>query len=334
MFDKLFNKKELEEQIELLQTRINELEIENKSLSGRLLKQDTRSKKAISDKQTVDEALNKAEKKIKVLEHDLQNLKEHSSDELSFKKSTTLTKSRSCDLLFQIGSIRSKNENLLTIYLSPDESISDLIEFEGFLDLDKDVKYLVNKIRSPTGIALFYDMNPIGGVSLIVAPPFPIGETKWKLNSQFDITSVQEILTSDRAISIILAHAGETFIGISNQEKFIDYKVVHSNVKEKHTKGGFSQRRFERLRDEDIKHHTDKAKEAFEVLMNEYESENTNKNENEIGMVVAGGEHGLVGAITKDCPYPVFLKNIDIKVDKHNIDRIRIAVWSSVWFEL
>ena len=72
-----------------------------------------------------------------------------------------------------------------------------------------------------------------------MTPPFPIHESGWKLDRVFDTTQLRELLEQNQVICILLAHAGETFIGISNREAVIDYKVVRSSVKEKHTKGAF-----------------------------------------------------------------------------------------------
>ncbi|MCK4476217.1 MAG: hypothetical protein KAU16_05770, partial [Methanophagales archaeon] len=334
MFGKLFNRKELEKKIEILQTRINELESENKLLSTRLSKQEVRFKKAVSDKQEADLALKKAEKKIENLEHTLENLNEEKqkTDKLThtFKRAVTLTNAQSCDLLFQIGSIRSRSEDLVTVYLRPDELVTDLNEFESTIELDQDVKYLMQRIESATGMALFYDMKRMGMVRMLMTPPFPIGESGWKLDRVFDTTQLQELLEQNLVIGILLAHAGETFIGISNREAFIDYKVVRSSVKEKHTKGGWSQRRFERLRDEDIKHHAEKARAVFEALVDEYKTE--------LKMVVASGEHNLIKEIT--CgdsgyryryPFPLLIRSIDTKakIEKRNIDKIRVLAWSA-----
>jgi hypothetical protein len=308
MFGKLFNRKELEKKIEILQARIDELESKNRVLSTRLSKQEVRTKKAVSDKQEADLALKKAEKEIENLEHTLENLKEgkQKSDEqtLTFKRAVTLTNAQSCDLLSQIGSVSSRNEDLLTVYLRPNESITDLKEFESAIELDQDVKYMMQRIESPTGMALFYDMKRMGMV-----------------------------LEQNQVICIVLAHAGETFIGISNREAVIDHKIVRSSVKEKHTKGGMSQRRFERLRDEDIKHHAEKVRGVFEALVDEYK--------NELKMVVASGEHNLVKEITGgDSGYrysfPLLIRSIDLnaKVEKQNIDKIRVLAWSARWYLL
>ncbi len=339
MFGKLFNRKELEKKIEILQTRINELESENKLLSTRLSKQEVRFKKAVSDKQEADLALKKAEKKIENLEHTLENLNEEKqkTDKLThtFKRAVTLTNAQSCDLLFQIGSIRSRSEDLVTVYLRPDELVTDLNEFESTIELDQDVKYLMQRIESATGMALFYDMKRMGMVRMLMTPPFPIGESGWKLDRVFDTTQLQELLEQNLVIGILLAHAGETFIGISNREAFIDYKVVRSSVKEKHTKGGWSQRRFERLRDEDIKHHAEKARAVFEALVDEYKTE--------LKMVVASGEHNLIKEIT--CgdsgyryryPFPLLIRSIDTKakIEKRNIDKIRVLAWSARWYNM
>ena len=334
MFDKLFNRKELEKKIEILQARINELEPENKSLSTRLSKQEVRTKKAASDKQEADLALKKAEKRIDNLEYSLENLKEETqkTDDLTFKRSVTLTNAQSCDLLSQIGSIRSRNEDLVTVYLRPNESFTDLNEFD--IELEQDVKYLMQRIESPTGMALFYDLKRLGMVRMLMTPPFPIGESKWKLDRVFDTAQLQELLEQNKVFCILLAHAGESFIGISNRETFIDYKIVRSSVKEKHTKGGWSQRRFERLRDEDIKHHAEKARAVFEALVDEYKDE--------LKMVVASGEHNLIKEITGGgdsgyrYPFPLLIRSIDskAKVEKRNIDMIRVLTWSARWYLL
>jgi predicted nucleic acid-binding Zn ribbon protein len=251
MFGKLFNRKELEKRIEILQTCVNELESKNIVLSTRLSKQEVRTKKAVSDKQEADLALKKAEKEIEKLKRTLENQKEETqkTDNLTLttKRAVTLTNAQSCDLLAQIGSVRARNEDLLTVYLRPNESVTDLNGFESAIELEQDVKYLMQRIESPTGMVLFYDMKRLGMVRMLMTPPFPICESKWKLDRVFDTTQLQELLEQNQVICILLAHAGETFIGISNRETVIDHKVVRSSVKEKHTKGGWSQRRFERL---------------------------------------------------------------------------------------
>ncbi len=337
MFGKLFNRKELEKKVEILQTRINKLESENKLLSTRLSKQEMRTKKAVSDKQETDLALKKAEERIEKLERTLENQKEgkQKTDELTltFKRAVTLTNAQSCDLLSQIGSVRSRNEDLVTVYLRPNESFTDLNEFESTIELEQDVKYLMQRIESVTGMALFYDMKRLGMVRMLMTPPFPIRESKWKLDRAFDTIQLQELLEQNQVICILLAHAGETFIGISNREAFIDHKVVRSSVKEKHTKGGWSQRRFERLRDEDIRHHAEKARSVFEALVDKYK--------NELKMIVASGEHNLVKEVTGAdhgyrYPFPLLIRSIDIKakIEKRNIDKIRVLAWSARWYIL
>ena len=57
-------------------------------------------------------------------------------------------------------------------------------------------------------------------------------------------------------VLVISAHAGDTLIGIAlSSGRFEVQEAVKSQVKEKHSKGGWSQKRFERLRDEDIRNH-------------------------------------------------------------------------------
>lgn len=320
----LFNRKEQERKLELQQTRINELEYENKSLSKRILKEAARAKKALSDKQGADLALKKADERIDTTERELKNLKAKEDAQLSVREAVTLTADRASDLLFQIGSLRSRNDDLLTAYLRPEETVNDLDRFE----LDNSVKYMIARIESPTGIVLFYDQKRGSMAPQIVAPPFVIPESQRKWDYAFDTTQLQEILDTNRVICILLAHAGESFIGILDRERVIEYKIVRSSVKEKHTKGGMSQRRFERLRDEDIRHHGEKARSAFETLVAGYKSE--------LEMVVASGEHNLIKMITQDNDFPLLLRSIDPKVvlERQSIDKIRVLVWSLRWYVL
>lgn len=328
MLGGLFNRKAQEIKIERMQARITELEYETKSLAERHSKQTVRAKKAVSEKQAADLALKNAEKKIETLERELkqQGPEEQNAVEPGYKNAITLTNARTSDLMFQMGSIRSRNDDLLSVYLRPGETISDLAEFERMVELDELVKYVLARIESPTGIALFCDMKRRGLGSLIVALPFPIRDTTWQLDCAFDTGQMQDILAYYRDICIVLAHAGETIIVVSDQEAVIDHKIIRSSVKEKHTKGGMSQRRFERLRDEDIRHHGEKARDGFEALVAEYK--------NELKLVVASGEPSLVKEITQGCSIPVISRSIDpkAKIEKQNIDKIRVLAWSSRWY--
>ena len=182
---------------------------------------------------------------------------------------------------------------------------------------------------------------------MLMTPPFPVSDSGWRLDYTFDTAQARELLELERnrVFCIVLAHAGETFIGISNRDAFIDYEIVRSSVKKKHTKGGWSQRRFERLRDEDIKHHAEKAQGVFEKLIAEYK--------NELTMVVASGEQNLIKEITggdyeyrhrhqdqhqqqhpRQHQFPVLIKSIDIKakIEKRNIDKIRVLACSARWY--
>ncbi|RCV65736.1 Peptide chain release factor 1 (eRF1) [Methanophagales archaeon] len=322
MLGGLFNRKEEARKIELLQTRINELEYENKSLSEHRSKQAARAKKALADKQVADLALKKAEERIATIEREHKKMKKEKDAEPSVRDAVTLTADRASDLLFQIGSLSSRNEDLLTAYLRPGETISDLDRFE----LDNSVKYMIARLESPTGIALFYDLKSAGMAPQIVVPPFRIPESRWELDNTFDTTQLQAILDFSHSICIVLAHAGETFIGICDRESVIEYKIVRSSVKEKHTKGGMSQRRFERLRDEEIRHHGEKARSVFDALVAGHKSE--------LKLVVASGEHNLIKMITEDNELPLLLRSIDPKavLEKQKIDKIRVLVWSSRWY--
>ena len=74
-------------------------------------------------------------------------------------------------------------------------------------------------------------------------------------------------------VLVVSAHAGETFLGVAlSREGFEAEEMVESSVMGKHSKGGWSQKRFERLREEEIKSHADLAAERLAALMDKYKT--------------------------------------------------------------
>jgi len=80
---------------------------------------------------------------------------------------------------------------------------------------------------------------------------------------------------------VINAHAGETFVGIMENDVFIEHDVIRSSVMGKHSKGGWSQKRFQSLVEEDVRHHSDKVRTALGTLIGKHR---------DIECVIAGGK--------------------------------------------
>ncbi len=70
----------------------------------------------------------------------------------------------------------------------------------------------------------------------------------------------------------------------------------------KHSKGGWSQKRFQRLVEEDLKHHADKVSEDLDMILGKHR---------DIHYIISGGESKLIRMILVGYDYPVIMKSMD-----------------------
>ncbi|MCD4844389.1 MAG: hypothetical protein K8R25_07885 [Methanosarcinales archaeon] len=326
MFDKLLGKKELEKHIIDLEAQIVELKSKNDSLIARQASKEETARKAISQKQIVEQELNISNKKIETLEYDILNFKKQVKDELNFSNISFISKQSINKYLSRINSFKSEDRGLITITLKNQESLSNQKNSNELLRyLDKDTVSLIDKIDSPTGLVIFYDTDRM--VQEILAPYLPVDSSDWQINTGFDIGLPQSLIEQKVTLCIVLAHAGESFIGITQDSNtFLFHSIIRSSVKGKHTKGGWSQRRFEKLRTEDIRHHVEKVGSALKTMITDAD--------NKIDYIIAGGDFKLVSMMLKDFEYSLVKRSFDTSVDKKNIDRILQEVWSCKRYEI
>lgn len=290
----LFNK----EEIKSLKARISQLEEENGKLSLLLEKRDEKAKKTIATKQDVDRELNEAINKISSLQSEIQLLKKETSTELKFRFSENISRNRFDEMIFLLGGIQSRLSTLITIYLAKDAKSVDA-QKDIITLIDSNSLHLIEKIESSTGKIIFYDLNRI--VNLVIIPVFPILRSQCFLNRQFDLEPLKENLGYER-ILILNTHSGETLIGVAQADSYIEHEVIRSSVMGKHKQGGWSQKRFQALVEEDIKHHADKVRNMLDPMIAKHK---------DIQYIVAGGEGKLIKMITEGYTYPVILKSMD-----------------------
>ena len=180
---------------------------------------------------------------------------------------------------------------------------------------------LLDRLETETGLVIFYDIHRM--ICEAIAPPFPVTSSSWQLGDSFEVSLLEEILNKDYRMLVLVLHAGESFIGFSPDARVFDTEeLIRSSVKEKHSKGGFSQRRFERLREEDIAHHMDKVIEALDRVLEENKL---------IDCVILSGDFQLIGEIRKRLPFnlEIIEKPSDIRVEKSGGEEILRTVLSS-----
>ena len=286
------------EEIRNLREKIAELEEENSKLSLQLEKRDEKTKKAVTTKQEAEREINEAQKRISTLEGELEKLKVETKSELSFRFSVNFSGNRFEDVLFLLDSMRSKLSTLITIYLAKDRTLENIPKDVNALMESSSISQ-IEKINSSTGKVIFYDADNI--VRLVILPVFPIQDTEYVIDIRFKTGPLKDSIHVEK-ILVINAHAGETFIGIMETGAFIEHELIRSSVMGKHSKGGWSQKRFQSLVEEDIKHHADKVRDALHPII---------EKNRDIQYIFAGGEGRLIKMILEGYEYPVVSKSID-----------------------
>ncbi len=303
MFD-LFKKDE----INALKAEITRLEEENRKLLLRLEKRDEKAKRTVATKQEVDRELNEARQKVSSLESEIQKLKKETSGELKFRFSENMSRNRFEDILFLLGSLQSVTSTLITVYLAKDDALKDMAK-DVVSRIESSDLYLIEKIDSSTGKVIFYDTDRI--IKLVVIPAFPVTHSDYLLDRRFSIEPLKKSLAGEKAL-VVNAHAGETFIGIIEADTFVEHEIIRSSVMGKHSKGGWSQKRFQGLVEEDIRHHADKVREALLPMVGRHK---------DIRYVIAGGEGRLVKMVTEGYESPLVMKSLEA-VSKKNAEQV------------
>ncbi|MBU4223270.1 MAG: hypothetical protein KKA10_16890 [Euryarchaeota archaeon] len=296
------------EEINSLKARIKELEDENRKLRLRVGKKDERSKKTVASGQEVNRELNEAKQQVISLENEIVKLRKETKGELNFRFSESFSKNRLLDLLFLLGTMQSRTAALITIYLAKDENLENMPS-DIAAHIDSSERALIEKIDSNTGRAIFFDTEKV--IKLVMLPVFPILRSKYSLERRFDLETLENSLKSDKTL-VINAHAGETFIGIVEDESFTEHDVIRSSVMGKHSKGGWSQKRFQNLVEEDIKHHADKVRAALDPLIGKH---------GDIQYIIAGGDGKLIRMIVAGYDNPIIMKSMDT-VSTRNAEQV------------
>ena len=334
LFGKISGKAKLEDQLDMLQSHIVELEIDVKRLQTRLEKRDHISKTSVSVKQELESKLNEANIKIETLMHERNEMKKEVSGHIRFRGVDTLSFLQSSKYLSQLKSIKSDQETLITAYIPQGQSLSDIKDGTIVEQIDENSQHLLDKIDSQTGYVLFYDTFNM--VCEAIAPAFPIKDPMLKFGNTFDVKKLKLMANKDVGVCVVIVHAGESFVGFSpDMNGFETHHVIRSSVKAKHTKGGFSQRRFEKLRDEDIAHHIEKVRKVIKKVLEDNVNLDSNVNldgdVNNIDYIITGGDLQLVKHVMDGLAndIPMIEKTMDIKIEKHNTDAILKSALSS-----
>lgn len=132
-----------------------------------------------------------------------------------------------------------------------------------------------------------------GPQSLIIIPPFPISENK--LIAHWDATPLLELLAAEYTIGVVLLRLGRFSVAVYQGEKLLSSKTDARYVKGRHRAGGSSAKRFQRIREGQMRRIYDKACEAVRAQLEPYARQ--------IDYVFLGGEHQTLNGFLNVCPH-------------------------------
>lgn len=243
MIDDLLGRTELKE-------RIEDLEAERDRLEAQLEAESDRRVDAVSAKQAAEERINRLEDRIADLEGRL-DAERTETPEIGFRREETLRDERSEEILARLGSFEGEPESVLTTYV--ETSVPDVLR-----ELLGERTPLVS--RAAPCLVCADDAGMLAVAFRPPNPPEPFVEraaTPTVERSWFRPTG---------RFALALVRSDTFAVGVYEGGERIAYEGFESEIKSDHSKGGFSQARFERIRDEQIDAHVEKATDALESI--------------------------------------------------------------------
>lgn len=314
MLDKFFGSSSKEE-IEELERRINEKDEKIRELKNRLdeIKEEKnkgvereieRAKKAITEKQEVYKDLKEAKQRINTLKDKIRRLSESRREKREYTSVEILPRNKANSFIKNLSMYRSGSETLVTQYFSDPQDAKKRI-----------LKKTARKIDSDTGYVSLW--SEYGLINCIISPPIPL-EDEFYLGDRFKVDKLLSLYDSNLKIGFTFIQAGRSCVGLLNGEKLEELKIVKGLIKGRHSKGGFSQKRFERIRREQRQRHATKVKEKINEIINDIDF-----------MILSGNKRiikELRDAISINAP--IIEKNVDVQeISRKNIGELIDKIW-------
>lgn len=168
-----------------------------------------------------------------------------------------LGKNSMLEFISELETYKSESSDMLTVYATPQSSLTEIPE---------KIIEKIGRIKSTTGLVIF-SWEKEGDV--IIIPPFPVKKNENFYDKFFRTDQLKTMFSTEHMLGIILLHLGEYALGIFEGDKMILSKCGKRLVRKKHRKGGFSQARFQRIVDVQIKQFFD---EVYRVLREKFEA--------------------------------------------------------------
>jgi hypothetical protein len=294
----IFGKKELKNRVKDLESNLEELTKEKEELLSTLQRREEKIRKLTNAYQDTKIALKAAEQKS--IESGIQIPPNKKDLTVQGVKRVP----REMDLLIRrLQSIKSPEDDLITAHVTPNG------------ELPPETTILARSVKSMRGFIILQYPKLF---NLLFIPPLPIAENLTSVSSNFQLDSFKEML--ETPLLVISIHAGDSFLGLAlSKDSFQLQETIRSQVKEKHSKGGWSQKRFERLRENDIENHVAAVIKKLKESRETYSSI--------ARFAVLGGDPLLLKQIQPAVNLPVIERRLE-KHDEKRLDKLLDEVYS------
>ena len=243
MLDELLGRAELKD-------RIEELEEENRHLERRAEAEEERRSEAARKRQEAEAAVNRLEDRIEGLEERIERLSATDDAEVSFRGTETLHGDRRDEVLARLRSLETGAEGALTAMVGDD--VPDALR-----DVLGDRTALVR--RAAPCLVCVDDAGLVAAALSVPTPPAPFVE--WGDSFRID----RSWFAPAGPTWVALVRSDLFALGVYDGESVTPVDEIESDVQGSHSKGGFSQARFERRRDQQVEEHLDRARDALEA---------------------------------------------------------------------
>lgn len=223
-----------------LKERIDELEAEASTLRDRLEAESDRRADAVSARQAAEERCNRLEDRIADLEGRLDRAAEDAGSDPSFRRRTSVRGGRCDAVLDRLASLRADGEGALTAMI--DGPVPDPVG-----DVLGDRAHLAG--RAAPCVVVADDAGLVAGALVPPVPPEPF--VRW--GEAFSLERGWFLPEGRHAVALVRADLFA--VGTYESDERVAFEGFESDVRSDHSKGGFSQDRFERRREEQIDEH-------------------------------------------------------------------------------
>ncbi|WP_049928793.1 Vms1/Ankzf1 family peptidyl-tRNA hydrolase [Halopiger goleimassiliensis] len=263
-----------------LKERIDELEDENERLRERYEAEADRRAEATTAKQEADREINRLEDRIAQLEGELERTREDEAGP-AFRRRDRIRGAELDAVLDRLESVRTGPEGALTAVFADGDDLRSLEDG----DIDSILGDRLTLLEDATPCLCCLD--DAGLVAVALEPPVrpaldPAWDDRFRLEREWFRPTGRHVLA--------LVRTDVFAVGVYDGDERIDYRGFESDVKGSHSKGGFSQARFERIRDEQIDDHLERAADALASTLADVEE----------GRLFLTGQRGVLETLAEE----------------------------------